>query len=184
MKRLFAAMTAALLMAALVPAAASGRGPLPITGAGHAIAVPDYGTCGNVWATDSLDKAYKLTRVTATRYNLELKEDGTFTTHAGVSPGACESGTKNGHTVVAGVTGTTHQEFNAIVTSDTAPNSTPNCAANACASSSSFLNAVFGSGGWARDPWSFTGHYRTSSNGTWFDTSVNWPLNDRGDITS
>lgn len=35
----------------------------------------------------------------------------------------------------------------------------------------------------ARGGFSWTALYVTRANGIWFDTSVNWPLNDRGDIT-
>ncbi|MGZ8562848.1 MAG: hypothetical protein ACXWWU_04430 [Candidatus Limnocylindria bacterium] len=185
MKRLFAAMTAALMTAALVPATASGHGFPPIMATGHANP-GDIGTCNNTWATDSLDKVYKLTLTKAGTYNLEIRERGPFATIAGSSPGACERGTNNGNLVAAGVTGTTHQEFNATVTVTSAAtlNRNPACAGNSgCVLSDDFLDAVFGAGNWARGAWSFTAHYQAGSNGTWFDTSVNWPLNDRGDIT-
>ncbi len=186
MKRLLAAMTASLLVAALVPAAASGRGFGPISASGHSTE-GDIGTCANIWATDTLNKVYKLTRTNvAGSYNLELRDNGRFTSVAGVSPGACASGTNNGNTIAAGVTGTTHQVFNATVTVTSAAtvNRNPSCPGHSgCVSSANFLDAVFGASNWARGAWSFTARYRTSSNGTWFDTSVNWPLNDRGDIT-
>jgi hypothetical protein len=183
MKRLFAAMTAALLVAALVPAAASGRGLSPITATGHAIQ-GDRGTCGNIWAMDNLYKAYRLTRVNPTTYNLVVNEGGPFTTIAGRSPGACESGTYNLKTVAAGVTGVQYQTFNVTVTSTTTPKQRPSCAGvNGCALSGDFLDAVFGSGNWTLGLWSFTCLYATRANGIWFDTSVNYPYNDRGDIT-
>ena len=137
------------------------------------------------WATVSLDKVYKLTLVTDGMYNLEVKEEGPLTTLPGKSPGACESGTDNGNTVAAGITGRTHQEFNATVTSAVTPNRHPECGVSGCAGSGDFLDAVFGAevGNYTRDAWSWTTHYQTGSNGTYFDTSENWPLNNRGDIT-
>jgi hypothetical protein len=111
-----------------------------------------------------------------------------LTTLLGQSPGACESGTDNGNTVVAGITGLTHQTFDAPVTSLSTPNAKPDCSANACAGSGGFLNAVFGAGNYTSGfnttgGYSWTAHYEAGSNGTYFDTSTNWPLNNRGDIT-
>ena len=61
----------------------------------------------------------------------------------------------------------------------------PDCGVSDCAGSGDFLDAVFGAGvgNYTRDAWSWTAHYQTRSNGTYFDTSVDWPLNNRGDIT-
>ncbi len=164
-------------------------GPIAIVGA------EDIGTCNNVWALDSFNKFYTLTVNHDGTYNLQVNyKDGTFVTTDGLnpyggiayaSPGACISGTYNGSTVAAGVTGRTHQEYNATVTATGSPNRKPNCGANngGCTGSGDFLNAVFGAGNWTRTDWSWTGHYEAGSNGVWFDTSVNWPYNDRGDIT-
>ena len=169
------------------PAVAAGNGFPPITGDGSRVQT-DTGSCNNDWATVSLDKAYKLTRVSVGVYNLEVKESGTLTTLDAASPGACESGTNNGNTVAAGITGLTHQTFDAPVTSSSMPNATPDCSANACAGSGGFLNAVFGVGNYTSGfnttgGYSWTAHYEAGSNGTYFDTSTNWPLSNRGDIT-
>lgn len=186
MRRVLAAASAAALVVGIFagPTLAGRGGFSPITATGHAIQ-DDIGSCNNVWATDSLYKAYKLTLVTAGVYNLEVNEGGPFTTIAGKSPGACEkTGAYNGETVAAGVRGLDYQKFNQTVTSAATPNQHPNCAANnSCAGSGDFLTAVFGSGPLTRGAWSFTALYVTRANGIWFDTSVNWPLNDRGDIT-
>ena len=169
------------------PAVAAGNGFPPITGDGYRVQ-SDVGSCNNDWATVSLDKAYKLTRVSDGVYNLEVKESGSFVTIAGTSPGACESGTDNGNTVVAGITGLTHQTFDALVTSSSTPDAKPDCSDNACAGSGGFLNAVFGAGNYVSNynSWTdvtFTAHYEAGSNGTYFDTSTNWPTDNRGDIT-
>jgi hypothetical protein len=168
------------------PAVAAGNGFPPITGDGYRVQ-NDTGSCNNDWATVSLDKAYKLTQVSDGVYNLEVKESGTLTTLPGQSPGACESGTDNGNTVAAGITGLTHQTFDAPVWSSSPPNAKPDCSADACAGSGDFLNAVFGAGnytsGYTTGDFSWTAHYEAGSNGTYFDTSANWPLNNRGDIT-
>jgi hypothetical protein len=154
-------------------------GPVAIVGA------DDIGTCNNVWAQDSFNKLYTLTTNRDGTYNLQVNyKDGTFVSNAGTSPGACESGSDNGSTIAAGVTGRTHQEYNATVTATSLPDPTPDCGANnGCAGSGDVLNAVFGAGNWSRTPFGWKNHYQAGSNGTWFDTDVNWPLNDRGDIT-
>jgi hypothetical protein len=178
------AMLSAIAVAA--PAAAAGGGFPPIMADGQRVQA-DVGSCNNDWATVSLDKTYKLTRTGVGTYNLEVKEDGPFTTIAGTSPGACESGTDNGNLVAAGVTGKTHQRFDAPVTSSATPDRTPECGVSGCAGTGAFLDAVFGSGsytsGYVTGDFSWTAHYQAGSNGTYFDTSVDWPFDNRGDIT-
>lgn len=175
----------AVALGAASALAAEGMPPITVTVAN--VTQADVGTCNNNWAQDTFDKIFTLSANTDGTYNLRVNyKQGTFVTYAGQSPGACESGSDNGNTVAAGVTGRTHQEYNATVTATAAPNRNPNCGPNNtdCTGSSSFLNAVFGAGNWSRTDFSWTGHYEAGSNGVWFDTSANWPLNDRGDITS
>jgi len=155
-------------------------GPVAITGA------EDIGTCNNVWAVDSYDKFYTLTLNNDGTYNLQVNyKNGIFVSQAGSSPGACESGSDNGNTIAAGVTGKLHAEWNRTVTAATAPNQSPGCGVNneTCPSASCFLNTVFGADNWTGGDWSAVGYYNGNNNGTWFDTLTNWPLNDRGDIT-
>jgi hypothetical protein len=146
----------------------------------------DIGTCNNVWALDSFDKFYTITSNKDGTYNVQVNyKKGTFVTLAGKSPGACESGADNDNIVDAGVTGKTHQEYNGTVTGTL---SSKSCTPETCFDTTSILNTVFNTG-WTwtilsdGGHWTWTGHYEAGSNGTWFDTSVNWPLNDRGDIT-
>jgi len=173
----------------LVPTAASlsvtGQPPVKV-GPIAVVAQGDIGTCNNVWALDSFDKFYTITPNKDGTYNVQVNyKDGTFVTNAGVSPGACESGTYNGNTVAAGVTGKTHQEYNGTVTGTLSGNS---CTPETCFDTTSILNTVFNSG-WTwtilsdGGHWTWTGHYEAGNNGVWFDTSVDWPYNDRGDIT-
>jgi hypothetical protein len=180
---------AVLALGLLVPAAgvaAPGGGKTPITVTVVGVTQNDIGTCNNEWAVDSFDKSFKLTPNVDDTYNLQANyKNGTFVTLAGKSPGACKSGSDDGNTVAAGITGRTHQEYDATVTATTAPNSSPACGVgNVDCTGSAFLNAVFGVGNWTRTDFGWTGHYEAGSNGVWFDTDVNWPLNDRGDITS
>jgi len=88
-KLIIAALATALLV---LPGASALAKPSPppafpksgITATGHRDNVEDTGTCNQTWALDNVDKAYKLTLVSATpspaKYNLEVKEDGVFTT--------------------------------------------------------------------------------------------------------
>jgi hypothetical protein len=173
----------------LVPTAASlsVTGQPPITAGPVAIVgAPDIGTCNNVWALDSFDKFYRLTSNKDGTYNLQVNyKNGTFISNAGFSPGACESGTNNGSIVGVGVTGKTHQEYNATVIATVPANQNPDCGVDnvGCTGSGGFLNAVFGAGNHSTPDFGWTGHYEAGNNGVWFDTDVNWPLNDRGDIT-
>jgi hypothetical protein len=183
-----AAVLVVLLIATVALAGPGGNPPIKV-GPVAIVGADDIGTCNNVWAEDSFNKFYTLTVNHDGTYNLQVNyKDGTFITNTGKSPGACESGTYNGSTVAAGVTGKTHQEYNGTVTATTSPNRNPDCGANnGCTRASNFLNAVFGAGKWSYNnpdnPFSWENHYEAGSNGTWFDTDVSWPLNDRGDIT-
>jgi hypothetical protein len=182
-----AAASAMLLGAVAAPALAGPGGQPPIKVGPIAVdAQADIGTCNNVWALDSFDKGYTITSNMDGSYNVQVNyKNGTFVTLVGSSPGACESGFSNGNTVLAGVTGKTHQEYNGTVIGTL---SGETCGTG-CVDTTTVLDTLF-SPGWAwvvlpdGGHWSWTGHYEAGSNGTWFDTSVNWPLNDRGDITS
>src|SRR3954454_4719570 len=66
---------------------------------------PDSGTCGNDWANDTIKRVYTVKKRSDGTYKLVAFDRGVFTTVAGSSPGACNTGTTNGSTVPAGVTG-------------------------------------------------------------------------------
>lgn len=177
------------LPAGAVPPGLKGpiKATVAITGA------QDFGTCNNVWALDTFNKAYTLTANHDGTYTLNVDyRQGRFVTVAGMSPGACEttggSGPGDNSMVGAGITGNMHQSWSIPVTAASAPNRNPDCAANnGCVGSSDFLTAVFGSDGFTKAPqsdWTYTGHYEAGRHGTWVDTWANWPFNDRGDITS
>jgi hypothetical protein len=186
-KKLLWYSTASLVLVTSIALAGPGKGPPIKAGPVAIVGDDDIGSCNNVWAQDSFNKFYTLTANLDGTYNLQVNyKDGTFVTNAGKSPGACESGTDNGNTVAAGVTGRTHQEYNATVTATALPNRNPDCGVNnvGCTGSGGFLNAVFGAGNWSRTGFSWKDHYEAGNNGTYFDTDVNWPLNNRGDITS
>jgi hypothetical protein len=69
---------------------------------------PDSGTCGNNWANDTFQRTFTVTtRPDGTQTLRQDYTDGSFTTVAGKSPGACPAGldSYNGGTVEAGITG-------------------------------------------------------------------------------
>jgi hypothetical protein len=156
-------------------------GPIAVTGA------DDIGTCNNTWAEDSFNKFYKITAGSVPgTYDVNVEyRNGKFVTNAGFSPGACESGANNGNIVAAGVTGTMKQSYDGTVTGTLSGNS---CTSATCYNTTTILNTVFDPG-WTwtilsdGGHWTWSNTYRAGPNGTWYDTSVNWPLNDTGDIT-
>lgn len=160
-------------------------GPIHVTGA------EDIGTCNNVWALDSFNKFYTISSASAAgAYNVKVEyRNGKFVSIAGISPGACEvsggSGPGNGNTVGVGIKGTMEQLYNGTITGTLSGNS---CTPAICVDTASILNTLFNPG-WSWTILSDGGHwiwsntYKARHHGTWFDTSVNWPFNDTGDIT-
>src|SRR6266478_5982821 len=72
---------------------------------------PDSGTCGNDWANDTFDRHFTVRRnPDGTFLVVEQFKDGSFTTSAGPSPGACQNGPAAG-LVNPGVTGSMHGYF-------------------------------------------------------------------------
>ena len=181
------AAASALMLGAMVTPALAAKGQPPIkVGPIAVVAQEDVGTCNNLWALDTFSKFYTITANKNGSYSVQVNyKDGTFVTIAGSSPGACESGTDNGKTVAAGIMGKTHQEYNGTVIGTLSGNT---CTPTICTDTTSILNRVFNPG-WTwiilsdGGHWTWTNHYEAGKHGTWFDTSVNWPLKDRGDIT-
>ena len=176
---------------AAVPAFAEGE-TQNITVNNATVTQADIGTCGNTWAMGTFKKSYRLEQNSNGTYNLSIDYgNGTFVTipdpKTGVtaSPGACGYGGRGLDTVASGIIGTMTEEWNTTVTATRAPNGHPDCAANnGCTKASDFLAAVFGVANATPDPdWKVTGSYTTQSNGSWFDTSDNYPFRDTGDIT-
>src|SRR2546425_8298807 len=81
-----------------------------------AITTPDNGSCG-VWATDTFDRFWNVHNNGNGTFSVdEQDKNGSFVTLGGVSPGACETGSKHGSTVDAGVTGNFIGDVNLTVT--------------------------------------------------------------------
>ena len=174
-------LTVAVAAWATVLAGTGGQPPIKV-GPIAVVAQDDIGSCNNVWAEDYFNKFYTITLNRDETYNVNVKyKDGIFVTNAGTSPGACISGTDNGNTVAAGVFGRTHQEYNRTLSGILKQGAT--CGPE-CITTTTILNTLFESGWiWVDSDWSWEAHYEAGSNGTYFDTRVNWPLNNRGDIT-
>jgi hypothetical protein len=101
----------------------------------------DHGSCGNVWATDTLKRTLIVKANENGSFRVTRRDRGTFVTKAGQSPGACDTTGRHGHLVVAGVTGKFEGFLRGTVTGGTFnPNAT--CDA-ACASTTPTLIAAF-----------------------------------------
>ena len=105
----------------------------------------DHGSCGNVWATDTLQRTLIAQKRSDGSYTVTRRDRGTFVTLAGQSPGACDTTGKHGHLIVAGVKGKLEGYLRGTVTGGTF---NPNAACNAvCASTTpTLITAFFGAG--------------------------------------
>ena len=185
-KQLVAAAGVALLGAMIfLPSAAGAAGNTRQYGP-IASTSPDSGTCGNVWATDTFDRHFKVdvTPNADGTYNVtEEFKKGTFVTNAGASPGACETSLGpigNGSTVSAGVTGKMHGSFEIVVSGGTFdPNAV--CTVATCGTTAGFIVTVFGPAATYDVP-TFNFHYSAGSNGEWKNASADRGGN-HGDIT-
>ena len=152
MKRILIHLT--LLVGALALAAAGladpgGKGKAKKNGHNRfsaQIVVPDNGTCGNQWATDTSTRTWSVKRNKDGTFRVTRKDKGTFLTNAGASPSAC-SGTakKHGKLVTAGVRG----KFRGYLTGKVSGGTfTPNATCNAaCIGDTTAFIAAFFPGG-------------------------------------
>ena len=108
-----------------------------------AVTTPDSGTCGNSWATDTLKRSYFVRKNTDGSYRLFALDRGMFTTAAGQSPGACETGdSHHGATVTAGITGRVGGFVASTITGGTF---NPNATCATVCNRAAFISAFFGS---------------------------------------
>ena len=103
-------MLFAALALAAVGFADPGNGKGKGKQSGHAkfsatVVVPDHGSCGNVWATDTSQRTWTIKPNHNGTFRVGRKDNGTFVTMAGQSPGACEKTGKHGKLVNAGIQG-------------------------------------------------------------------------------
>src|SRR5438034_9410862 len=69
------------------------------------VVVPDKGTCGNVWATDTSTRKWTVKKNKDGTFRVGRQDKGTFLTIAGQSPGACDTTGKHGTHVNVGING-------------------------------------------------------------------------------
>jgi hypothetical protein len=129
----------------------------------------DSGTCGPDWANDRFDRDYTI----SAGQIVEQFKNGTFTTIGGPSPGACEAGPDNGHTVAPGVTGKMQGIFVITITGGVY-NPNASCTAATCQYTADVIQTYFGAAA-SGDVTSFFDHYSAGNYGEWKNASV-----DRG----
>ncbi|MGB2875606.1 MAG: hypothetical protein WBB76_09065 [Gaiellaceae bacterium] len=83
------------------------------------VVTDDHGSCGNVWAADTEKRTFKVKPNGDGTYGLIRRDRGTFLTTAGQSPGACETKSKHGSTVLAGKVGKFHGFLRGTITGGT-----------------------------------------------------------------
>src|SRR6266487_5209950 len=178
MKRWFIVLGLAVSALALASVGAADPGNGPGKGhvkQGHArftftFANTDNGSCGAEWATLMETRTFSVKDNGNGTFTLRRTDKGTFTTVAGPSPGACETGSKHGHLVRAGVTG---HFVGYLVGTVTATKFNPNatCAnVNVCATREGFLTTYFTGATYSCDQNStdckFNFNYTAPNNGT------------------
>ena len=107
------------------------------------ITVPDHGSCGNVWATDTSRRTWSIKANKNGTFRVGRKDNGTFLTSAGQSPGACDTTGKHGHHVNAGIKGKFRGYLRGTVSGGTF-NSTATCNAACVGDTTVFISTFFG----------------------------------------
>jgi hypothetical protein len=103
----------------------------------------DNGSCGAAWANDTVKRTFVVKANVDGSYTLTRRDRGRFVTLAGVSPGACDTTGRHGHTVRAGVEGKLVGFLRGTVTGGTFdPHAT--CTGNDCGFTDVFLTTFFG----------------------------------------
>jgi hypothetical protein len=103
----------------------------------------DNGSCGAAWANDTVKRTFIVTARADGSYTLTRLDRGTFVTLEGVSPGACDTTGRHGHTVRAGVHGKFVGFLRGKVTGGTFdPHAT--CTGDTCGFTDVFLTTFFG----------------------------------------
>jgi hypothetical protein len=108
------------------------------------VVVPDSGTCGNVWATDTSTRKWTVKKNNDGTFRVGRQDKGTFVTIAGKSPGACDTTGKHGALVNVGINGKFQGYLRGTV-SGGAFNPTATCAAACVGDTAVFISTVFGS---------------------------------------
>jgi hypothetical protein len=147
MKRLLIVSMAAVALALMPTAVAADAGEGVQHFGPFAGASPDSGTCGPDWAADRFTRNFGVDQdADGTFRVVEFFSDGTFVTTGPQSPGACESGSNHGSTVLPGITGHFGGFLNGAITGTTVYNPQGCNTPGACNTTSGFVRAVFGAG--------------------------------------
>jgi len=171
--------TAVLAAAILAPLSTPAMPEMRLYGPFHG-GSPDSGTCGNSWADDAFDRMFRVDTTALPDGRFLVSEQflrGTFTTHAGASPGGCE--TNPGGTVADGVTGRMQGSFVMRVSGRFDPNA--RCTPESCGTTAGFVETIFGPGATFEIP-TFDFGYEAGPNGHWRNASADRGGN-HGDIT-
>jgi hypothetical protein len=142
-------LAAALMLATAGLADPGGKGKAKKKGHNRLsaqVVVPDGGTCGNSWATDTSMRKWSIKANKDGTFRVTRKDKGTFVTSAGASPSACAQTTKkHGKLVNAGVRGKFRGYLTGTVSGGTYnPNATCNAA---CIGDTTTFIATFFPGG-------------------------------------
>jgi hypothetical protein len=132
----------------------------------------DSGTCGTDWAADSFDRDYTI----SAGQIVEKFKNGTFTTLAAPSPGACETAggpLGNGHVVTPGINGKLQGDEVILVTGGTF-NPNASCTPVTCPDTAGVIATYFGAGTTTTVN-TFEFHYSAGNYGEWKNASA-----DRG----
>jgi hypothetical protein len=116
----------------------------PTTLGPYEVVTDDHGTCGNVWATDTVNRTFTVKLNPNGSYRLIRRDRGRFLTHRGRSPGRCERNSGHGRTVLANKTGTMSGFLAGTITGGTFhPNAS--CPTN-CGFTDVWIATFFGAG--------------------------------------
>ena len=180
MKKILAAMTAALMMVALVSSAALAS-PNTFKAGPYLSAGPDSSACGN-WANDTYNRTFtvNLTPNAGTYNVVEKFSQGNFTTIAGDSPSGCDVNSPDpGGQIKAGVSGT----FNGTLTIVVIGTFDPNGSCSSPCTTATWVAAFFGSSATYTIP-AFSFQYNASAKGLTFHQWTNANTGNIGDIAS
>lgn len=125
---------------------------------------PDGGTCGNQWATDTVNRDFMVqSNKDATFTVREEFKNGTFVTNGGRSPGGCEADNHHGTADLPGITGTFQGEEEGAVTGGAYnPNGCSTAGAD-CTTTAGFIAAAFPGGTFSVATYEF--HYAAGAQG-------------------
>ncbi len=119
-KLLLGIATTVASLSLMTPAANASTATATQEGPYGPVSFQDYGTCQNIWANLTESSTYYVQRQNLDgTYDVRLVLRGKFSSIAGQSPGACDTGTDNGNTIVNNVKGRLSITFHFVVSGGT-----------------------------------------------------------------